>query len=142
MSDTTANTERPTPIITNFTSEYWKTAANGQLVLQYCKATGQYQHFPRPVSIHNGRRELEWRPVSGKGVVYSYTVTRRAPPPFRGKEPYVVAIVELDEGVRFMSNVINCDPDKVAIGMRVRATWEKLSNGDNVLLFEPDPGKA
>ena len=86
----------------DFSEPYWEGTKQKKLMIQYCKATGKYQHFPRPVSIFTGRRrDIEWREVSGKGVVYSYTFTRRGPPAFRGTEPYVVASVTLDVGVNF-----------------------------------------
>ena len=58
----------------DFSEPYWEGTKQKKLVIQYCKATGKYQHFPRPVSIFTGRRrDIEWREVSGKGVVFSWT---------------------------------------------------------------------
>ena len=72
----------------DFSEPYWEGTKQKKLVIQYCKATGKYQHFPRPVSIFTGRRrDIEWREVSGKGVVFSYTVAQRGTPAFRGLEP-------------------------------------------------------
>src|SRR5262249_41912466 len=75
----------------DFSEPYWEGTKQKKLLIQYCKATGKYQHFPRPVSIFTGRRrDIEWREASGKGVVFSYTVTHRGTPAFRGAEPYAV----------------------------------------------------
>src|SRR5439155_20385544 len=83
----------------DFSEPYWEGTRQKKLVIQYCKATGKYQHFPRPVSIFTGkRRDIEWREVSGKGVVFSYTIAHRGTPLFRGTEPYAVASVTLDVG--------------------------------------------
>ena len=139
MSEQPAPWQRPQPIVTNFSAGFWEATKRKELVLQYCPAAGKFQHFPRPVSIYTGSRNLEWRPVSGLGGVYAVTVTRRGPAAFRGREPYVVATIELDEGVRFLSNVVNCDPETVAVGMRVRVTWDALEDGLHYPVFEPVP---
>src|SRR4029079_6173211 len=60
----------------DFSEPYWEGTRQKKLVIQYCKVTGKYQHFPRPVSIFTGRRrDIEWREVSGKGVMFSWTIT-------------------------------------------------------------------
>ena len=84
------------------TQPFWQAAKNGKLVIQYCKDTGKPQFFPRPVSLANGKRNLEWREVSGKGTVYSYTNTFSAWPGHEDRVPYLVALVELQEGVRIL----------------------------------------
>jgi len=112
-------------------------------VIQYCKATGKYQHFPRPVSIFTGRqRDLEWREVSGKGVVYSYTITERGTPAFRGAEPYAVVSVTLDVGVNFIANIVNCSADELKVGMKVKPYWHSLGDGTHLMMFQPDNGSA
>jgi uncharacterized OB-fold protein len=139
MSDTAIPWERPQPVVTNFTAPFWEATRRKELVIQYCPVAKKYQHVPRPLSIYTGQRNIEWRPVSGRGHIYALTITRRAPPPFRGREPYVVATIQLAEGVRFMSNVVNCDPAVVRIGMPVRVAWDQLADGLFYPVFEPDP---
>ena len=81
----------------DFSEPYWEGTKQKKLMVQYCKSAKKYQHFPRPVSIFTGRRrDIEWREVSGKGVVYSHSITRRGPPAFRGMEPYALVRVSLD----------------------------------------------
>jgi uncharacterized OB-fold protein len=72
-------------------------------------------------------RDLGHQPATGFGSIYSFTVVRSPQPDLRGREPYVVAIVELDEGVRMMTNVVTEDPHQLKIGMRVRLTLEQLT---------------
>lgn len=132
--------KRPQPFAMNFTKPYWDATREKRLVLQYCPTTKQYQHYPRPVSVHTGRRNIEWREVSGSGTVYAYTITRRGPEAFRGAEPYLIATVQLDAGVLFMANVVNCDIDKIQIGMRVKPFWEPLPDGTHLLQFQPEEG--
>jgi uncharacterized OB-fold protein len=127
----------------DFSEPYWEGTKQKKLMIQYCKATGKYQHFPRPVSIFTGRRrDIEWREASGKGVVYSYTFTRRGPPAFRGTEPYVVASVTLDVGVNFVANIINCTADQLKVGMKVKPYWHPLDDGTHLMMFQPDTGAA
>ena len=128
----------PLPVPTEFSAPFWEAARQQKLVIQYCPESGKYQHYPRPVSIYTGKRNIEWREVSGKGSAYALTVTRRGPPAFRGQEPYLVAIVELDEGVRLLTHIVNCSGEDARIGMRVRLRWRVLSDAFSFPVFEPD----
>ncbi len=140
MTEPATEWKRPQPIVTNFTAPFWDATRRKELVVQFCPVTKRFQHVPRPLSIYTGQCKVEWRPVSGRGRVYALTLTRRAPPPFRGREPYVVATIELAEGVRFMSNIVHCDPESVRVGMPVRVAWDPLDDGLHYPVFEPDPG--
>ena len=134
----TAGVKRP---ITRyrFSKPYWDATREKKLVLQYCRATGKYQHYPRPNSIYTGRAsDIEWREVSGKGELFSFTVAYRGAPAFRGHEPYAVVLVTLDVGVNVMAGMMNCTTDELKVGMRVRPTWLPLEDGTHLLMFEPD----
>ena len=130
---------RPLPRIGAYmdTRPFWDAAKNGKLVIQYCKDTGKPQFFPRPVSMANGKRNLEWREVSGKGTVYSFTNTFSAWPGHEDRVPYLCALVELQEGVRMMVNLLNVKAAEVTIGMPVKVCWEKLSDDICYPAFEP-----
>jgi uncharacterized OB-fold protein len=127
--------QRPAPEPTSFTKPFWDATRERRLVLQFCTVAQKFQHYPRPVSIYTGRKTVEWREVTGDGFVYAVTATHRGPPAFRGQEPYVVATIELDEGVRLMSNIIDCKPSDVRIGARVRLTWSPTAGGFNFPTF-------
>ncbi len=89
------------------------------------------------------RRPLEWRQASGRGTVYSAVVENRpeaAGAAFSGGQPYCVALVDLDEGVRMLTNVVGCPPEDVRCGLAVSVTWEPLSDGRQLPLFEPGGG--
>jgi uncharacterized protein len=123
----------------DFSQPYWEGTRNKKLVLQRCKVTKKFQHFPRPVSIFTGRkRDIEWAEVSGKGKVYSYTVTERGTPAFRGMEPYAVVSVTLDVGVNFIADIVNCTLDELKVGMAVKPYWHPLDDGTHLLMFQPD----
>jgi hypothetical protein len=77
--------------------------------------------------------------ASGRGTVYSYTVIRQQyARPFRDWVPYVVALVDLEEGPRVMTNIVGCEPDAVRVGMSVRATFEAVSDEAGIALFTPE----
>jgi len=123
----------------SFSRPFWEASRQKKLVIQYCRHTGKYQHYPRPTSIFTGkRRDIEWREVSGKGEVFSYTVARRGMAAFRGHEPYLVVCVTLDVGVNHISNMVHCDADEIRIGMKVVPYWAPLADGTHLLMFQPD----
>jgi hypothetical protein len=120
---------------------YWEGSKQKKLVIQYCKTAKKYQHFPRPVSIFTGRRrDIEWREVSGKGKVYSFTIAHRGTPPFQGSEPYAIASVTIDEGVNIIADVVNCKAEDLKVGMRVKPYWHPIANGEHLLMWQPDKG--
>lgn len=126
----------PKPSVYVDTTPFWNGAKEGKLMLQYCPDTRQFQHYPRPVSIYTGRKNLEWRQVSGSGTIYACTVIRIPGPGLEGRLPLCVATVDLDEGVRFIGNVINCAPEQLRIGARVKLAWDTLNEGTRYPAFE------
>ncbi len=121
---------RPFPRIGAYfdTAEFWAGAREGKLMLQYCTEANRYQHYPRPVSIFTGRKTVEWREASGKGRIYSWTVTRSAWPGNEERVPYICAYVDLDEGARLLCNLVDCDDPDLRIGMRVAVRWDRMSD--------------
>ncbi len=125
----------PRPPLSN--KPFWEATKNGKLVLQYDPESKRYQFWPRAISVTTGKQNLEWREASGKGKLYSYTVTYVPVAGFEDKTPYVVGLVELDEGVRIMGNMPNVKPDQVKIGMPVKVGFEKLSDDISYFYFDP-----
>ncbi len=120
------------------TKAYWDGTREKKLMLQVCATTGKYQYPPRAASIHDLGAPVEWKQAAGTGTVYAASVHYVPGNKFmRDKVPYVVALIELDEGVRVMSNVINCPPDDVHVGMKVTVTWQPLPDGRALPMFEP-----
>jgi len=110
------------------TTPFWRATNEGRLLIQYCIDSGEPQFFPRPTSLVTGRRNLEWREVSGKGTVYSFTNTLNAWPGHEARVPYLCALVDLEEGVRILCNLYQVEPEDVRIGMAVRLHWERLAD--------------
>ncbi len=129
---------RPAPTPTDITQPFWDAAKEHRFLLQYDPEADKYQFYPRGISVHTGKQNLEWREVSGGGTVYTWTETIVPARGFEGDEPYLIACVELDEGVRLMSLLHNCTADEIEIGMRVRMTWDKINDDFEFFAFEPD----
>lgn len=125
-------------IFSEVSAPFWEATKEHRLVLQWCRSCGKVVHYPRELCPFCLSDDLEFRPASGKGEIYALSVHHRAG--FGGMEdrvPYVVALIDLEEGVRMMSNVVGRDPGEVKVGMKVRLTWEDLSDGKALPLFEP-----
>jgi uncharacterized OB-fold protein len=106
--------------------------------IPFCRGCGKYFFFPRPICPNCWSSEVEFRPANGTGRIYSYTVVRFAhaiPSEWHKQLPYVVALIELDEGIRIMSNVIGCDVDTVRSGSTVRLTYHDFG-GRTLPAFE------
>ena len=125
------------PPVTDVTAPFWDATRERHLLLQWCRSCEQLVWYPRETCPGCLGTDLEWRPASGGGTVHACSVMPRpGNPGMAGREPYVVALVALDEGVRLMSNVVGGDPWTVAVGDRVALTWEPLSDGRHLYLFE------
>jgi hypothetical protein len=110
----------PEPAADWETRAYWEGTGRGELVLQRCRACRKVQHRPRALCASCLSGELEHFVASGRGKIYTYTVTNQNQAPgFREATPYVMAYVELEEGPRLLTNVVGCEPEQVRIGMPV-----------------------
>ena len=130
--------QKPVPRPYSDTIPFWQGARARQLWIQKCLECGEFQFYPRGVCKHCLSSSLSWFQSLGMGKVYSFTVNHRAPHPgFVEDLPFVTAIVELDEGVRMMTNIIECEPDNVSIGMRVRVVYEDVDEEITLVKFKP-----
>jgi uncharacterized OB-fold protein len=112
---------RPKPAPDAFERPFFEAAARGELLYQRCPACGPVQFYPRAVCTACGA-DPEWAQASGRGEVHTYTIVRQnGMPPFADELPYVVAIVELPEGVRMMGNLTGCAVEEVGVGTKVEA---------------------
>jgi uncharacterized protein len=134
----TLSVKREAPKPRSYSKPFWDATREKELIIQYCRKSGKYQFFPRATSLFTGRPDLEWREVSGKGEIFSYTVARRAREPFQGHEPFFIATVTLDVGVNVLANIVHCELDEMRIGLSVKPFWAPLPNGTHLLMFEPD----
>lgn len=129
---------KPIPVPNEDSKVFWEGCKAGKLVIQRCRSCATPRFYPRIVCGACGSMDSDWIEASGLGTVFSYTVVHRAPSPaFKEDVPYVLAIVELDEGVRMMSNVVGCDPAMVTVGMPVSVVFERMSDDIAVPKFAP-----
>jgi len=132
--------ERPVPGVDNVSKVFWEAAARGELLFQSCPACGNRQFYPRAICTACGG-EPDWATASGRGTVYTFTVVRQnGTPPFRNELPYVVAMVDLEEGVRMMGNVVECSVDDVHVGLPVEVVTVKLEEGLGIPFWRPAAG--
>lgn len=107
-------------------------------MLQFCHDCERFQFYPRAICTSCNGSHISWQALVGTGQIYSYTVVHRAPSPrFSDAAPYVVALIELDEGVRMLSNVVEATLESLRIGLRVKVVFEEISPGTNLPLFQP-----
>jgi uncharacterized OB-fold protein len=114
---------------------FWDGAKERRLMLQYDPVAKRWQFYPRPVSLYGALNPLEWREAAGKGALVAHTTCHS---PARGYEkdvPYTVGIVQLDEGPRIFSRIVNADPQEMRVGQRMRVVWNAQRFP---LQFEPD----
>lgn len=138
MTGEQARPQRPLPQLTPLSAPFWEAARRRELMIQRCRACARHIFYPRLNCTHCGARDLEWVRALGRGTVYTYTVARRPThPAFTDKTPYVIAIVELDEGPRMTTNIVGCDPEAVRIGMAVEAVFEDVSAETTLVMFRP-----
>ncbi len=136
----TESWERPVPAKDAVSGPFWEAASRGELLIQRCPSCGRRQFYPRAVCKSCGE-DPEWERVSGRGKVHTFTVIRQFHArPFVDELPYVVAMIELDEGVLMMGNVTGRPVDEVRIGMPVEVYMVEAEPGLGVPFWRPATG--
>lgn len=146
MTDSTnVKPTRAEPVaVTDVSAPFWDATRNQHLVLQWCNDCNRAIQYPRERCPRCLGDRLSWRPASGRATVYACSVMNTPGNPLmEARVPYTVALVDLDEGARMLTNIVGIEPQDVRIGARVQVTWEPLSDGRHLPLFEPadDKGK-
>ena len=133
--------KKPLPTPTAISQPFWDAAKQHKLMYQRCTVCGTRVFYPRDICPGPncfGIQTLEWIEASGKGWVYSFTISYQPQHPgFADDVPYVLAIIELDEGVRMNSNVVNVDPKEVKIGQRVEVVYDDVTPDFTLPKFQP-----
>jgi uncharacterized OB-fold protein len=128
----------PPPLADAITLPFWQAAAEHRLVVQRCTACGRTRLPPAPVCPGCRSADSDWKELSGRGEVYTYTTVHR--PIATGQElPFVIAVIALEDagGVRMISNLVGVEPDEVRIGLAVELVWEDMSAELAVPRFRP-----
>jgi uncharacterized OB-fold protein len=119
----------PEPELEPPAKPFWEGLRKETFLLQHCEECGEYQYFPRSWCHFCGSEEWTWEEASGEGTIVSYTVVRQTigNPDFSEDIPYVVAYAKLAEGPKMYSNVMDCDPDDVEIGLDVEVVFDHVT---------------
>ena len=125
------------PPINLETREFWEATTRGVLLLRRCNACDFVIWYPRELCPECGSTDTAWFEASGRGTVYTYTVTRRGQGKWREVSPYVLAYVELEEGPRVMTNLVDCDVDALSIGQPVEVIFDDTGEGAALYRFRP-----
>lgn len=136
-----AEAKRARPVPTPETQHFWDGTKAGELRLQKCDDCSKTYFPPRPFCPGCGSRKVSVFKASGKGTLYSYVINHRpAAPGFT--PPYAIAVVELAEGPRMMSNIVDCPqtPEALVLDMKLEATFEKLDDTITLPMFKPAKG--
>ncbi len=131
--------ELPLPAVTPESRPFWEGCRRHVFLLQRCRGCHALQYYPRGICTACGATDLGWQPASGRGTVYTYTVTYRSEQPgFKERVPYVLAWVTLEEGVQVLTLLVGCDPARVRIGLPVRVTFEDVTPEISIPRFTPE----
>ncbi|WP_042412778.1 Zn-ribbon domain-containing OB-fold protein [Streptacidiphilus anmyonensis] len=130
-----------------FTQPYWDAAAEGRLLLRRCQACGRPHHYPREFCPYCWSEDVAWEQASGRATLYTWSVVHANDlPPFRDRLPYVAAVVELAEGPRMMTTVVDCDPTLLQVDMKLVVDFVAFAveGGDSpkVPVFRPTDRRA
>jgi len=131
--------KRPLPESTPETREFWEGAQRGELRIQRCTSCGKAYFFPRPFCPFCSSKAIEWFTASGKATLYSYVISHRPAYGFQDFVPYVIAVVQLEEGPRMMTNVIGIEPtpENLPVDMPLVVSFEKQDDKITLPLFKP-----
>lgn len=131
---------KPLPDLAGHAGEFYGFCKEGELRFQRCASCHSWRHVPRELCAECGSWDWTWERSSGKGEVYTWTVVGRAlHPAFAESCPYAPTVIELDEGVRLLSEVVDVDPEALEIGMRVEIVFEHVTGEISLPKFRRTP---
>ena len=121
--------DKPLPELAGLTKEFYNWCRRGDLRFQRCSSCDTWRHVPREMCANCGSSEWKWEKSKGKGTLFTWTVAERPMhPAFAEDVPYAPVVVEMDEGVRIVSEVVDCAPSELEIGMRVEVAFARVSD--------------
>jgi uncharacterized OB-fold protein len=120
------------------TLPFWEAAKEGRLLIEHCNACGENHYYPRPFCPRCWSDDVEWLEASGRATLYTWSVVHTNDlPPFAERVPYVAAIVELEEGPRMITNVVDCEFGDLEVGMALEAVFHPTSDEWTIVQFRP-----
>lgn len=129
---------KPLPRIDEESKGFWEACRRHELYVQRCRNCSSFRYYPRALCPRCLSDATEWMLSSGRATVYTYTVTHQNQAQgFRDSLPYVLAYVDLEEGVRMLTNIVGCDPADVRIGMPVEVVFDDVTDEVTLPKFKP-----
>ena len=129
---------KPLPVPTPVSRPFWEGLAESKVRLQKCDACRSWVFYPRSRCSCCLSDQLRWQDVSGKGTLYTFTIARQPTSPhFASEIPQLLAVVELEEGVRLTTNLVHVAEADIRVGMRVKPCFERVSPDITLLKFQP-----
>jgi len=126
----------PLPVPSADNQPFWDALNGGELRIQRCADCGTLRHPPRPMCAHCQSFDVEWARMSGRGTVFSYIVTHQPiHPALADRVPFATVIVELEEGPRLTTNLVDVAPDEITIGMPVEVVFQRANDEITLPLF-------
>ena len=129
----------PEPFISPETKPFWSAAKGGKLVLPHCNVCNRPIWYPKLFCGECGSLDVEWREASGLGTLYSHTEVHRGEGPYRDVGSYVLALVDLDEGVRMLTNIVDAKPSSLFVGQRLQVVFDDAGESAALPRFSPTP---
>jgi uncharacterized protein len=131
---------KPLPLIYSETRPYWEAARKHELLIRRCRACGLHYFYPRDFCPECFSVDVEWVKASGRGIIYSFTICHRPSPGFERDVPYNLVLIELEEGARMMSTVVDCPDNDLKIGMAVEVVFDDVTAEVTLPRFRPVRG--
>ena len=129
MTERIAGNPNALPVLEGLNGQFYDRCRSGTLHFQRCRDCGTFRHVPRELCAACGSFAWEWAPSTGRGRLYSWTVVMRAlHPAFLNATPVAPVVVEMEEGVRLLSQVIDCAPGELAIGLPVEVVFQAVTD--------------
>jgi uncharacterized OB-fold protein len=126
----------PTPDDT--TRPFWEAAREGRFLIKRCRDCGRAHYYPRPFCPHCWSGAVDWEDARGRASLYTWSVVLQNDlPPWPERVPYVAAVVDLDEGPRVMTNVVECEFERLTIDMALQVSFRQASDEVTVPVFRP-----
>jgi uncharacterized OB-fold protein len=126
------------PTIEAESQPFWDAARDHRFLIRRCHNCGAAHHYPRPFCHICLSEDLAWEEASGRATLYTYsTIFMNDLPPFNQRLPYVAGAVDLEEGPRVMTNIVECQPEDLRVGMAVEVTYEVLTPEITAPVFRP-----
>jgi hypothetical protein len=120
------------------TQPFWDATKEGRLLIKHCADCGRYHFYPRTFCPYCWSENVDWAEASGKATLYTWSIVRQNDlPPWPERVPYVAAVVDLAEGPRMMTNVVDCDFDDLEMGMELTAVFHPTSDDVTIVQFRP-----